>query len=73
MYIYVTTIITIHSQAITSYFNQDNGLTPENAKITFLRYVYKWPTFGSAFFEVKVLNELFFCCVTLHVSLTLIM
>ena len=41
-------------QAIVSHYNADDGLTVENAKIAFLRYVFKWPTFGSAFFEVKV-------------------
>ncbi len=41
-------------KAIVSAYNQDNGLSQENAKISFLKFVYKWPTFGSAFFEVKV-------------------
>jgi len=45
-------------QAIMSAHNQENGLNSENAKISFLKYVYKWPTFGSAFFEVKVRQKL---------------
>ncbi|KAF7490609.1 Myosin-VIIa [Sarcoptes scabiei] len=38
---------------ISNYYNQDSGLSAENSKIAFLKYVHKWPTFGSAFFEVK--------------------
>ncbi|XP_050670473.1 myosin-VIIa [Leptidea sinapis] len=44
-------------RAIVAAYNQDAGMTPEDAKITFLKVIYRWPTFGSAFFEVKQTTE----------------
>ncbi|GBM84846.1 Myosin-VIIa [Araneus ventricosus] len=40
-------------RAIVAAYNQDAGMSPEESKINFLKVIYKWPTFGSAFFEVK--------------------
>ena len=34
-------------------YNQDSGMSPEEAKIAFLQVIFRWPTFSSAFFEVK--------------------
>jgi len=42
---------------VVAAYNQDGGMTPEDGKITFLKIVYRWPTFGSAFFEVKQTTE----------------
>ncbi|MEQ2238993.1 Unconventional myosin-VIIa, partial [Ilyodon furcidens] len=39
--------------SIMTLFNKQPGKTPEDAKLSFLKIIYKWPTFGSAFFEVK--------------------
>ncbi|CAK9297246.1 unnamed protein product [Gordionus sp. m RMFG-2023] len=44
-------------KGIAESYSQTVGLTPEEAKIEFLRRVYQWPTFGSAFFEVKQTTE----------------
>ncbi|XP_039765227.1 myosin-VIIa isoform X1 [Pararge aegeria] len=44
-------------RAIVASYNQDAGMTPEDGKITFLKVIYRWPTFGSAFFEVKQTTE----------------
>jgi myosin VIIa len=40
-----------------SYLKQLNTLTRDDAKIRFLDIIYQWPTFGSAFFEVKQTTE----------------
>jgi myosin-7 len=33
--------------------SKKTGMTSNDAKINFLKIIYRWPTFGSAFFEVK--------------------
>lgn len=40
-------------RAIVAAYNQDAGMTPEESKVNFLKIIFRWPTFGSAFFEVK--------------------
>ncbi|GAB6021168.1 hypothetical protein CHUAL_003798 [Chamberlinius hualienensis] len=40
-------------RAIVSAYNEDAGMNPDDAKINFLKIVYRWTTFGSAFFEIK--------------------
>lgn len=42
------------TQSVVAYFNKQAGKSREEAKLMFLKVIYKWPTFGSAFFEVKV-------------------
>jgi len=44
-------------RAIMNSYNRDAGKTPEDAKIAFLKLIFNWPTFGSAFFEVKQSTE----------------
>ena len=41
-------------QLIMKHYGQDMYMSEKDAKIKFLQLIYKWPTFGSAFFEVKV-------------------
>ncbi|KAH9525795.1 hypothetical protein Btru_002384 [Bulinus truncatus] len=38
-------------------YNKDAGKSSNDAKIDFLKIIYLWPTFGSAFFDVKQTNE----------------
>ncbi|XP_059382292.1 unconventional myosin-VIIa-like isoform X1 [Carassius carassius] len=40
-------------RSIVTYFNKHAGISREEAKLMFLEIIYKWSTFGSAFFEVK--------------------
>nr|XP_034988804.1 unconventional myosin-VIIb isoform X1 [Zootoca vivipara] len=42
---------------ITSAANKHEQKTVDEAKIAFLKYIHRWPTFGSAFFEVKQTSE----------------
>ncbi|XP_056296923.1 myosin VIIAa isoform X2 [Pseudoliparis swirei] len=44
-------------RSLVAYFNKQAGKSREEAKLMFLKIIYKWPTFGSAFFEVKQTTE----------------
>ncbi|XP_037530284.1 unconventional myosin-VIIa [Nematolebias whitei] len=44
-------------KGIVALYNKQAGMTVEEAKIAFLKAVYRWPTFGCAFFEVKQTSE----------------
>ncbi|KAM4590631.1 myosin VIIAa isoform 1-T1 [Fundulus diaphanus] len=44
-------------RSVIAYFNKQPGKSREEAKLMFLKIIYKWPTFGSAFFEVKQTTE----------------
>ncbi|XP_076969613.1 unconventional myosin-VIIa isoform X3 [Tamandua tetradactyla] len=44
-------------RSIVAYFNKHTGKSKEEAKLAFLKLIFKWPTFGSAFFEVKQTTE----------------
>ena len=41
-------------KVIASNYNRHTIRSQDDAKVGFLKYVGRWPTFGSAFFEVKV-------------------
>ncbi|KAJ8280450.1 hypothetical protein GJAV_G00054700 [Gymnothorax javanicus] len=44
-------------RSLVAYFNKQAGKSREEAKLMFLKIIFKWPTFGSAFFEVKQTTE----------------
>jgi myosin VIIa len=44
-------------KAISISYFKHGALNKDDAKIKFLEIIYQWPTFGSAFFEVKVINN----------------
>uniref|UniRef100_A0A1I8GE52 Myosin-VIIa n=1 Tax=Macrostomum lignano TaxID=282301 RepID=A0A1I8GE52_9PLAT len=43
---------------IVAQYNNSIGMSSDEAKVTFTKLIYKWPTFGSAFFEVKEILEI---------------
>lgn len=45
-------------KVIASSYNRHTIRSQDDAKVGFLKYVGRWPTFGSAFFEVKVSRSL---------------
>ena len=49
------------SQAIVANFSRHHARTSEESKISFLKYISRWPTFGSAFFEVVVSRYIITC------------
>ncbi|XP_069721035.1 unconventional myosin-VIIb [Phaenicophaeus curvirostris] len=44
-------------KSITAAYSKHEGKTVDEAKVAFLKMIYRWPTFGSAFFEVKQTSE----------------
>ncbi|TRZ19187.1 hypothetical protein HGM15179_007928 [Zosterops borbonicus] len=44
-------------KSITAAYSKHEGKTVDEAKIAFLKMIHRWPTFGSAFFEVKQASE----------------
>jgi len=44
-------------RSIVAAYNKDAGKTSDDAKVAFLKIIHQWPTFGSAFFDVKQTTE----------------
>uniref|UniRef100_A0A8D3DLE7 Myosin VIIBa n=1 Tax=Scophthalmus maximus TaxID=52904 RepID=A0A8D3DLE7_SCOMX len=44
-------------KSVVASYNKHAAMTVEEAKVAFLKAVCRWPTFGSAFFEVKQTSE----------------
>jgi myosin-7 len=44
-------------KGIVQAFNGDSGKSVAEAKVSFLKIIQRWPTFGSAFFDVKQTTE----------------
>ncbi|XP_039930696.1 unconventional myosin-VIIb isoform X1 [Hirundo rustica] len=44
-------------KSIIAAYGKHEGKTVDEAKIAFLKMIHRWPTFGSAFFEVKQASE----------------
>ncbi|KAI4892023.1 hypothetical protein NFI96_034232 [Prochilodus magdalenae] len=42
---------------IVAAYNKQDGMTVDEAIVGFLKVIFKWPTFGCAFFEVKQTSE----------------
>uniref|UniRef100_A0A8C4S7H9 Myosin VIIB n=1 Tax=Erpetoichthys calabaricus TaxID=27687 RepID=A0A8C4S7H9_ERPCA len=42
---------------IIASFNKHSGKSADEAKLAFLKIIFRWPTFGCAFFEVKQTSE----------------
>ena len=42
---------------IVKAYNKDSGMSPDEAKVAFLKVIYRWPTYGSAFFEANQVSD----------------
>lgn len=54
MYLHYCALICVSFQLIVATYNKQAAMGIKEAKVAFLKAVYRWPTFGCAFFEVKV-------------------